>query len=94
MESKHIEETAYGTREYISPELLLTVKVGETWSLDYTTRCFKYNPADHLVAFDGFHFDGEHLDRCWRWKHEATGRVFTYTEQQCCRLIYKLVKRP
>lgn len=83
------EVTTYGTREYISPELLRTVKIGETWSLDYTVRSFKYDPADHIVAFDGFGMDG-----CWRWKHEATGRVFIYTQEQCLRLIYKLIPVP
>jgi hypothetical protein len=79
------EKTAFGLRRYISPELLRTVKVGETWSLDYAARCADFKPQDTLVEFDGFGLDG-----CWRWKR-ADGRVFIYTDEQCLRLIYVLV---
>ncbi len=78
------EETTYGTRRYICPHMLRSVKVGETWSLDYAGRCYPYDPSECLVEFDGFGMDG-----CWRWRH-ASGRVFIYTEEQCCRLIYTL----
>jgi hypothetical protein len=67
------EETTYWTREYISDELLRTVKVGETWSLDYTVRSFKYDPADHLVALDGFGLDG-----CWRWKYDPADHLVAF----------------
>lgn len=85
------EQTAFGLRRYISRDLLQTVKIGETWSLDYAARCADYNPVDSLVEFDGFGFDGRWLDGCWRWKRVRDGRVFTYTQEQCCRLIYSLV---
>ena len=79
------ETSKPATRRYISSELLRTVKVGETWSLDDAGRCDNPEPADGLVEFDGFGMDG-----CWRWKH-TSGRVFLFTEEQCCRLIYVLV---
>lgn len=83
-----LEETTYGTRRYISPELLQTVKLGETWSLDYGARCYKFDPADTIVEFAG------RTEQGWyRWKH-STGRVFTYTQEQCCRLIYVLIPKP
>lgn len=83
------EETSHGTRRYICPELLRTVKVGETWSLDYAARCVPFKPTDALVAFDGCSTYPT-CGICYRWKRESDGRVFIYTEEQCCRLIYTL----
>lgn len=79
-----VEQTAHGTRRYISPQLLRTVKIGETWSLDYAGARTGCRAEDCIVEFDGYCWEG-----CLRWKH-ASGRVFIYVPEQCCRLIYTL----
>ena len=63
------------TRRFITRHQLRAIDIGDTWNLD--------NDPYVTVDFDGFCWDG-----CCRWRH-SSGRVFIYTEEQCCRVIYR-----
>lgn len=63
---------------FITPERLATLKIGETYSLNRFD-----DPITNIVEFVGRRDDGLYL-----WRKTENHRLYIYTENQCCRMIY------